>query len=58
MKNFRLHQGDNRCQQGNTPTTDINATTVKKNKKIEKNLSQVKYFSYHKKGHYTNKCFN
>ena len=31
---------------------DANANVIKKKKK---NISQIEYFNYHKKGHYSNK---
>ena len=37
------------------PVTGVNTTIVKKDKRGEKNISQVKYFSFYKKGYYTNK---
>ena len=53
-KNSRPRQGGNRCQQAN-PMTSINVTTIKKDKNVVKNFIQVKYYSCHKKGNYTNK---
>ncbi len=43
---------------GSHPATGVNATKIaKKDKdKAPKNLSHVKYYICHRKGHYTNKC--
>lgn len=56
-KDFRSNKGGQWGQSNNTPATGVNATVVKKNKKQgEQDISQVEYSTYHKKGHYTNKC--
>ena len=38
--------------------TRVNATTIRKDIKVNKDLSRVEYYSYHKKGHYANKYLN
>lgn len=45
-------------QISNTPATDINAIAIKNDKKVEVNLSQIKYNNCHKQGYYTNKCLD
>ena len=55
-KNPLLCRSGNAHQQGSTPVIRVNITIVKKDKKAEKNISLVEYFSYHKKSHYVNKC--
>lgn len=53
---------NHKSQQGQSiiPIIDNNVTAVKKNRKqgSDKDLSQVKYYIYHKKSYYTNKYFN
>lgn len=39
----------------NTPFTIVNAIVIKKDKKIDVDLNQVKYYNYYKKRHHTNK---
>ena len=53
-----LIQSSNVRQSNKTLTIRVNATTVNKNKNIEKNFGQVEYYSYYKNGHYTKKYFN
>ena len=36
----------------------VNITIVKKDKKFDKDLNQVKYYNCYKKSHYTNKCLH
>ena len=45
-------------QQSNILVIGVNVTIVRKNKRVEKDLSQVDYFSYHKKGNYINNYLN
>ena len=52
-KKSYLYHSDNSCQSSNTLTTGINTTTIKKDKKTNKNLSQVDYYKY-----YANICPN
>ena len=60
-KDQDYQQGGSRRQRGqqkqgrghDSPITGVNATTVKKE---EKDLSQVKYYNCHQKGHYATKC--
>ena len=43
----------------NTPATSINTTAIRKEKdknKDKKNLSNIEYYTYKQKSHYTNKC--
>lgn len=54
-KNYCVYRGGNDPQQDNTLATEINTTLVKKDKKIEKDLSQMECYSYHKRDHYANK---
>lgn len=56
-KDFRSNRGDQQSQSSNIPTTSVNAIVIKKNKKQgNRNLSQIKCYTCHKKDHYTNKC--
>ncbi len=46
------HWGDH----GGHLATGINVTKVAKKDKAPKDLSHIKYYTCHQKGHYTNKC--
>ena len=55
-KNSRSYSDSNRHQQGNMLAIKVKVTTIAKDKRVEKNISQVECFYYHKKGYYANKC--
>lgn len=57
-KNSRLCQSDNNCQQDRILATGVNLTTVKKDRKFEKKISQLECFNSYKKGHYIKQCPN
>lgn len=57
-KYSRLCYGGSQGQGLNTLVTGVNTTAVKKGKKVEVDLSWIKYYNYHKKGYYTNKYPN
>lgn len=56
-KEFCLNGQDQQGQFFHIQETGSNATIIKKDKKQgNKNLSQVRYYSYYKKSHYIGKC--
>lgn len=57
-KNSHLQRGK-KDQSSNTLATSVNTTIIKKDHKYDdRDLSQIEYFAYHKKGHYMNKYPN
>lgn len=50
-KNFRLRHEALQGQVSNIPSTGINATIIKKNQKIEVDLSQIECYNRYKKNH-------
>lgn len=44
-------------QDSNTLTIGVNTIAIKKNKKVEIDISEIEYYNYHKKSYYTSKCF-
>ncbi len=47
---------DKRGHQGGHPATRVNAIEVAKKDKAPKDLSHIKYYTCHQKGHYATKC--
>ncbi len=45
-----------RGRRGGHPATGVNATKVAKKDKAPKDLSHIKCYTYHQKGHYATKC--
>lgn len=55
LKRILNHGKVVRCQQGNTSTLGINATIIKKDQIVEKDLSQVICYKCYNKSYYTNR---